>query len=177
MPQHLFQWVTGAWRVDLSHIYPPFLERVLVVLARCEARGASYFAVEGFRTYSRSLALQLEHLKGGPRAAAAGKSAHNFGLAFDFAFDAEPQVPGLQPRWAPGDYSILGEEAQRVGLVWGGTFNDSPHVQWPGFVAASELYPLDSAWRASTSLPVLQRLAVVWDYVSSYGPKFAEVNP
>jgi hypothetical protein len=54
--------------------------------------------------------------------------------------------------------------------VWGGRFADMPHVNWPGYTTANDLYPLDSLWRASTALPVLQRLRKAWDYVDMMAP-------
>lgn len=77
----------------------------------------------------------------GPRAAPPGVSRHNFWLAADFTFDLEPAKRGLQPDWKAPEYLILGEEMQRLGLVWGGDWNgngkrergedDMPHVEWP----------------------------------------------
>jgi len=137
MPADLFR------RIDLDELFPPFRDVLLEVIARCRARGADYVATSGYRSESAQAELHARYRRGeGGRAAPAGYSAHNFGIAVDFVRDGDPHRPGVQPRWDLPAYEILGQEVGRAGLAWGGSFGDAPHVQWPGFVRASELEQL-----------------------------------
>lgn len=135
-------------RIDLDLVYPPFLARALDLVAACRARGTDYFALFGFRSYAQQAAMHAAWKAGtGGRAAPAGQSAHNFGLAIDFCADSSP-APGLQPVWHAVAYNVLGEEARRAGLVWGGSFGDRPHVQLAGYVTGAHLAPVRVAFEA-----------------------------
>lgn len=158
------------FRGDLDLVYPPFLERMLHVVARCNARGKVYYATELHRSYSRSFQLSQAWLnKTGPRAAPGGKSGHNFGLAADFALDIDPVKPGLQPSWKEEDFGVLIEEATRASLKCGAAYGDFPHIEWPGFVSASQLVPLDLIYKKTPGTPLL-KLKEVWKYVDSHSP-------
>jgi peptidoglycan L-alanyl-D-glutamate endopeptidase CwlK len=160
----------GAYRVDIGLLYPPFLERLIEATGRAADRGAQYWWVRGFATWAEQHQLRQKFLNGtGGRAAPAGLSAHNYGLGSDFTFDADNDAPGLQPSWKDSQYEALGEEVTRAGLVWGASFKDRPHVNWPGFVSAKELAPLQGIWQA-TSGTVVDRLRAVWSYVDSHTP-------
>lgn len=154
-------------RLDLDLIYLPFLQKVLDVVAACQARGADYVATHGFRTYPEQMTLWAQgrtvpgkivtHAKG-------GQSAHNFGLAIDFVRDTSKK-PGVQPGWAKGDYDILVEEAEKAGLHSGKGYKDYPHIGWPGYVTAAELKELDTAFRQSKELTLDKKLKAVWALV------------
>ena len=85
---------------------------------------------DALSTADSAAALERAGLSG--FSAPASKSLHVFGLAYD----GEP-VPKTEATWA-----IYGEEAEGLGLKWGGRWsrtlpsgkvvNDRPHVQWPG---------------------------------------------
>lgn len=159
-------------KIDLDLFYPPFLERLLLLKARCIARGAKYITTYGFRTWGESHQLYLEFLKGGIKAAPAGLSAHNYGLASDEALVLSEKTPATRvTRATEKDLAILGEEALKLGLDWGGRYKDAPHVGWPGFVNGGELRPLLKIWSANGNLPIQERLRLVWDYVDQNGPK------
>lgn len=168
MPAELFK------RIDLDKLYPPFRAVMLEVIARCNARGAVYFATHGFRTFAEQHELNRLHILGkGGRAAPGGFSAHNYGLAFDFCADSDRNpLNGLQPDWKDPAYDVLGEEAKKAGLAWGASFGDKPHVGLPGFERGSQLGPL---------LPVLQKggLAAVWKLVDAEiaSEPFRKANP
>lgn len=134
MPTNLFA------RLNLDLLYPPFRAVVFEVAARARALGHDYVATHGFRSIEEQQRLFVAWGQGkGGRAAPGGRSAHNYGLAVDFCADADEAKPGLQPDWREPAYDVLGECAQALGLVWGNSFNDSPHVQWPGYVSGKEL--------------------------------------
>lgn len=154
-------------RVNLDLIYNPFLQRVLEALAQCRARGADYVAVLGTRSYGEQHALRGAYLAGkGGRAAPAGQSQHQFGLAIDFCRDSDLTKKGLQPSWKAADYRVLGEECTKQGLHWGNTYNDSPHIGIAGWVSAKDLAPLDRLYR-QTDGDQLTKLRAVWDYIES----------
>ncbi|QDE98660.1 M15 family metallopeptidase [Myxococcus xanthus] len=159
-------------RVDLDRVYLPLVSVALQVVARCDARGASYVATYGFRSLEEQVELRRSFLAGmGGKASSAGLSAHNYGLAFDFVCDASPR-PGVQPDWRESAYRVLGEESTKAGLVWGGRFGDSPHVQWPGYVSALQLTPLRTLVQQSS-------LADVWARLDAerLSPKWRAANP
>lgn len=159
-------------RVDLDRVYPPFVAVSLEVITGCAARGVRYVATHGFRDLSEQAQLRRLYVEGkGGKASPAGLSAHNYGLAFDFVCDASPR-PGVQPDWRESAYLVLGEEAMKAGLVWGGRFGDSPHVQWPGYVNALQLTPLRTLVQQSS-------LADVWARLDAerLSPKWRAANP
>ena len=157
---------TPLSRIDLEKLYPPFLEKVRVMLAALESSGASYFAVSGFRSYPEQEVL-YNHGRKTPGAivtqAHAGESPHNFGLAVDFTRDGYLDRAGLQPDFRPERYSELGLAAATHGLEWGGKWRwpDRPHIQWPGFVTSWQLEPLRQAYEKAG-------LAAVWTYLDTY---------
>jgi peptidoglycan L-alanyl-D-glutamate endopeptidase CwlK len=131
-----------------SLIYGPLLVRVRQALEACEKRGRFYWLTSGLRSYAEQGALYalgrtVANVDATPEKplgnvvtrAKPGESFHNFGLAVDVALDGNTTRAGLQPDWRPEAYAVWGEEAARAGLEWGGTwrsFQDFPHVQWPG---------------------------------------------
>lgn len=164
MPADLFR------RIDLDLLYPPFRDLMFEVIAACRAKGSFYVAQYGFRSWPQQHQLRLAWLnKQGGRAAPAGYSAHQYGLAIDFVADQFPDTPGLQPDWTDAAYDCLGREAQGAGLIWGVGFGDRPHVQWPGYVSGTELQPLLDIWKTSVGTD-LARLGKVWQHVSITHP-------
>lgn len=136
-------------RVDCRLLYPPFLARVLVLLERCAARGAWFFAELGYRSpaFQRQLFDAWRNGKGG-RAAPPFQSQHQFGIALDFTHDSDPATAGLQPDWVPSNYTPLVEECAAVGLHNGKAYGDLPHVGWPGLISGDDLAPLAAIWRS-----------------------------
>ncbi len=138
-------------RIDLDKLYFPFLEKCFDVIADCKAEGHTYVATMGFRSYSEQEKLYAQGRSTPGKVvtkARGGESAHNFGIAIDFTHDSDPK-DGLQPDWDPKNYECLGRVAKLHGLVWGGDFGDMPHVQWPGYVTATQLKPLRDKFEQS----------------------------
>lgn len=159
----------GQPRIDLDKCYFPFYEAALNVLAACRERGQDYYPISGFRNWISQHKLYGDYLAGrGGKAAPAGLSAHNYGIAWDLAADGDEKKPGLQPSWNLEKYKILGEEAAKAGLVWGGSFNDSPHIQWPSHVNADQLRLLRKIWNDCPDHATEdQKLRSVWQYLDS----------
>lgn len=157
-------------RINLDLIYPPFLEKILDVIAACRDRGAFYVATHGFRTYGEQMELWSQgRTKPGNIVtnAKGGQSAHNFGLAIDFVRDARRGLGSYG--WLKGDYDILAEEAEKAGLHSGKAYRDWPHVAWPGYVSARNLAELDKAFKA-TAGDSLTKLKAAWGRLPSTGP-------
>lgn len=130
MPSELL----NAKRINLDLLYPPFLEKVINVLARCRARGADYYIISGTRTWDEQQELYNQgRTKPGKIVTNArpGYSFHNFGLAVDCARDKDLDRKGLQPDWNLESYRILAEEVKEEGLDSGfyWKFKDAPHIQ------------------------------------------------
>lgn len=157
-------------RINTKLIYPPLLERTLLVLERCAARGAVYVATLGFRTYDEQNQLFAKgRTLPGPKVtrARAGESQHNFGLAIDFCRDKEPETPGLQPWWDRSAYQILVEEVEDAGLHSGAGYADAPHVGWNKFIGNDTLPSLRVLHREwlegiKAGLTNEERLAIAW---------------
>lgn len=115
----------------------------------------------------RSAALYVLYKRGGPRAAPAGASGHNFGICSDEALIVQPS-PRRVLRWNKEDYTVLYEELAKVGLLNGSGYGDGPHVDFPGFVTADQLKPLLEIWNENPDLPTLPRLHRVWQYLDSH---------
>lgn len=164
MPASLFL------RIDLDKIYFPFLEKCFDVIADCRVAGHDYFATMGFRTYAEQNKLYAQG-RSAPGSkvtkAIGGESAHNFGLAIDFTHDSDVDRPGLQPDWRAPNYEPLGRIAKLHGLVWGGSFNDRPHVQWPGYVTGAQLAPLRAIMGVADSA---SKLRAVWAHLDKGTP-------
>lgn len=154
--------------LDLDMAYPPFLERLMALSANCSARGAEYLFYELYRSYNRSAALERAYKAGGPRAAGPGKSNHNFGLGADCALIISPS-PKRTIGWTPEGYKILLEEIPKVGLKSGSVYGDMPHVEWPTFISARDLDPLDIIYRTTPGTPAL-KLKAVWAYCDAHAP-------
>jgi len=167
-------------RIDLQTINPSFLERIREMLEACRAAGFDYFAISGYRSAAEQdeLYAQGRTKPGNIVTNSQGfQSAHNFGIALDFARDKDTSRAGLQPGWDAPDYDVLGREAVARGLIWGGNFTklkDRPHVQMAGYVTGSELLPLKAAYQgaveqgADAKSKDLSRLQAVWKYIEEH---------
>lgn len=150
-------------RINLDFVYPTFLEKALEVLAACAARNATYIATSGYRSYSEQEQLWMQgRLRPGTIVTKAhgGQSSHNFGLAIDVA----RIMPDGKASWKAEDYSVYGEEIARLGLHWGITYKDAPHMSVTGLVSATELKPLDKIYQDAKGEP-LDKLKQVWHFL------------
>lgn len=142
-------------RVDPAFIYPEFWKICMELLVNCQKRGADYFIISGYRSQADQLKLWTQgRTQPGKIVTNAGpwQSYHNYGLALDFCRDANVERAGLQPDWDTKAYEVLGEEAAKLGIEWGGswkTFKDVPHCQivLPGGLKLKDLpRDLAKAW-------------------------------
>jgi len=137
--------------MDLSSLYPPFRAKIELLVANCKARGCEYKVTSTLRTYEEqnklyTLGRTIKNPDGAKPSkplgnivtrAKGGQSYHNFGAAADLV-----QIVGGKCDWSPKAFAVLGEEAKRLGLEWGGDWPspDAPHVQLPvklGFLQAA----------------------------------------
>lgn len=118
---------------DWSKLDPDFVQIVLRLLKRLEARGIQMTLVEGYRSPERQELLAARDVT--VTQARGFASRHQYGLAVDLVpvIGGRPvfseQVPG-----AAAAFQALGIEAEALGLVWGGrwSFRDLVHVEAPG---------------------------------------------
>jgi len=130
-------------KVDPTELEPAFRRDVETLL---KASPVIWRVTSGYRSLATQtawhknwLAYKAYRAGTGPKApfagkaAAAGRSAHNYGLAIDVVPDGDPNTPGLQPDWTPnpGDawYWLRDSIAPHPGLRHGSHFGDWPHIQ------------------------------------------------
>ncbi|AOY02210.1 peptidase M15 [Jeongeupia sp. USM3] len=128
--------LAGANR-DWSQLDPAFVQRVLALMARMEARGYPLALLEGYRSPERQDALAgQENLVTKARG---GQSKHQYGMAVDLApMRGGKIVISERDPWAMQAYTALGEEAEAAQLTWGGrwSFKDYGHIEVPGSIAS-----------------------------------------
>lgn len=114
---------------EVQETFRTFILRAKTLVAPLDVK-----AISGHRTYAEQAELYRKYLAGGPQAAPAGHSNHNFGLAIDLGiFDTDgTYVDGRDSRRS----SLLYLEIARVvgdplGVEWGGDWqrSDPPHFQ------------------------------------------------
>jgi len=143
-------------RINLDLLEPAFRENLLNLLAEARGLGFEFFATEGFRSFGRSRDLYAAWQKGGPRAAPAGFSAHNYGLAVDLC----RRVGKKGVSWKEADYEPLRSLCPKHTLSWGGLFKDPPHVGHASYVNSNQLMKLRKLWDPIKTDD--QNLKVVW---------------
>lgn len=148
-------------RIDLDYLYPPFLERLLNLIADAKYQGQEYIAYFGFRSYALQKALHLAHQNGGPLAAPPGLSAHQYGMAVDMFY----KRANGQASWDKSFFAPLKELCKKHKLAWGGDFKDWGHIGFPGLVSGKELTPLLATWNRLPAGTDLARLLELWKTV------------
>ncbi len=121
---------------DWGRLDPVFAQLVLRVMERMQARGVRMALLEGYRSPERQEVLASREAK--VTGARGGQSKHQYGLAVDLApFQDGHLVISEADPWAARVYEIYGQEAEAVGLVWGGrwSFRDLVHIEAPGTIA------------------------------------------
>lgn len=115
---------------DWTKLNPHFTQSVLQVLARLRERGYTFALLEGYRSPERQ--DRLADLGNHVTNARAFQSKHQYGFAADLAplRDGRLVISERDP-WAMQAYIALGEEAEKVGLTWGGRwwFKDYGHLE------------------------------------------------
>lgn len=154
-------------RIKAENLYPPFLQKITGTLQTLLDNGSSFWATCGERTFDEQHAIYLigrrgvegEHIK---TTVDAGQSAHNYALACDFAYDLDPDRPGLQPSWEVKYLKLLADQAESDGLEAGlrwVSFPDGPHIQMPiKKLSISPRNQLLKAYKEGGKLSVFQYL-------------------
>lgn len=104
---------------DPDNLIPAFAQKLEVLFQRMRARGFDPTLWEGFRSDARARILKES-------GAGTYPTLHQYGAAADIV---DNKLLWNAPR---AFYQALGEEADRLGLTWGGHWKkgDLPHVQW-----------------------------------------------
>lgn len=124
--------LSGADR-DWNRLDPAFVQTVLRVMTRMEARGFPMTLLEGYRSPERQDALAGQATL--VTKAKGGQSKHQYGLAVDLAPVRNGKVViSERDPWAMRAYAALGEEAGSAALTWGGnwSFKDYGHIERSG---------------------------------------------
>lgn len=140
---------------DLSKLYPPFAFTIAKFIGEWNAQhpDQTIGIFEGFRSFDRQAELYAQgrtRLGKVVTNAMPGFSFHNYGLACDIVFDADPVKPAIQYSWdARFPWDKMGKMAQSNGLDWSGSwrlFKELAHVEnryGIQLVEARELYARD----------------------------------
>jgi len=119
----------------LAQLQPNFAALIVKLIDAVKARGHDLMITQGLRTFDEQNALYAKgRTKPGPKVtyAKGGESYHNYGIAVDFAL--KEMVNGSHFPEPHAVWGIIGEEAAKLGLTWGGNFHslkDKPHVEAP----------------------------------------------
>ena len=116
-------------RGNIDALYKDFATKLVRLIEVMEKKGKPVYMFSGFRSWKEQNEL---YAKGRTEAgnivtnAGGGQSYHNYGLAADLIFK--------QYNWSPppGWWNEFGIEAKKLGLEWGGDWEDLrdyPHVQ------------------------------------------------
>ncbi len=125
-------------RVKAEELYPPFLVMVLQALELALADGHTFWVTTAGRSFETQAKLyaygRTDMSRGVVTKAPPGSSAHEYLVAVDAAYDADPDKAGLQPSWEKPFYKFWADAAVSAGLdagfYWRNIF-DGPHVQLP----------------------------------------------
>lgn len=124
-------------RIKANGLYPPFLTKICEMLQSLVDDGNYFWCTCGERTFAEQDALYQKGRDGNGghivTTVSAGQSAHNYAIACDFAYDLDPNTPGLQPSWDVKYLRLLADKAVENGLDAGlnwVSFTDGPHVQF-----------------------------------------------
>lgn len=120
----------GSASRDWNLLDASFEQRLLHVFQRMRDLGYEMVLLEGYRSPERqnSLAAMGNNVTN----AKAFQSYHQFGLAADSAFLREGKIViSERDPWAMRGYQLYGQEAEAMGLVWGGRWKmmDFGHVE------------------------------------------------
>ncbi|SDO49144.1 M15 family metallopeptidase [Alkalicoccus daliensis] len=142
--------VTAEEVVAEEGLYPLVEEAKEELLARAAARNIDVVITEGYRSHERQDDLYAQgRTSGGDIVthAAGGESYHNYGLALDYALQAEDgsliwDVDTDFNGSGTPDWLEVAEIAKDLGFEWGGdwtNFLDYPHIQMTFGLTIQEL--------------------------------------
>jgi hypothetical protein len=126
------------WRkIDPMQLEPVFRQDIIALLTPSQW---TWYILHGYRSLEEQGKLWAIYQNGGPKAAPAGKSPHNYGLAIDLVPDADPIAGGLQPQWnttAEAWSWLFAALKAHPRLHSGLSFQDADHVErlgWQRFI-------------------------------------------
>lgn len=124
-------------KVDPSLLDPSFRKDVEAFLQSSPHR---WWVSYGYRSLDEQASLYAKYQAGGPRAAPAGRSAHNYGLAVDVVLDASEKA-GLQALWdtaLPGWSWLKMKSIAHPRLRTGWRYSDFGHIEAVGWEQAAK---------------------------------------
>lgn len=125
----------------MKNLHPAFKLRVWALIGILADRGIALRITAGFRTRAEQQILwepyKLFKAGKGPRAPTAappGRSWHQWGLAIDVVpykdLNNNQRLNLSELNWASPWWKDVGEVASRLGMRWGASFGDKPHIEW-----------------------------------------------
>ena len=124
---------TAKNHAHIQRLHPNMRPLAAFFLHSCLAHGYTLRITQSFRTDDEQRALYAQGRtapgKIVTKAKDASESPHGRGCAFDVAFVVDGRLS-----WDEAlPWVHLGAIAEACGLEWGGSFNDKPHFQMPGW--------------------------------------------
>ena len=109
----------------IDSLYPNVQTMAHKLIAVMKTKGMPIYIVP--KTGAFRNVKQQDSLSSNVTNAGGLQSYHQYGLAFDVAFKEYNWNPPTFDWW-----NVLGDEGEKVGLVWGGSFKDYGHFEWYG---------------------------------------------
>jgi peptidoglycan L-alanyl-D-glutamate endopeptidase CwlK len=119
----------------LNGLHPAFKLRVQALIGVLADQQISVRVTFGYRSLEKQRELyKLWRARKGGKANPPGKSWHNYGLAADLVpyedIDHDGVLDANELNWDTTLWEPFGKAANEIGLIWGKSFGDSPHVEW-----------------------------------------------
>lgn len=124
----------------IATLHPTIQGDAKKFVKKAKNKGLNVRIYRGAATWDEQDELYQKYLAGGAKAAPAGKSFHNYKLAFDFV-EIDPMY-GFKAGYPQERWEVLGEIGEGLGFKWGKSFGDKPHLEKSFGYSTSELYAL-----------------------------------
>jgi hypothetical protein len=144
---------------SLSRLRPELIPWAQRLIALANTAGTRPIVTSTYRTHAQQAKLYANRASSRYPVAVPGTSAHEYGLAFDINVDNETDLRDLGAVW------------QSWGGVYGGSFGDPVHFEFPGFTATKTAAVNSRACGTGASL-----IAQAADLVMGFVPGIGEVE-
>lgn len=133
---------------NIATLHPNVQPYARALIEKAASQGIIIKVISGTRSFEEQAELYRKYKAGGPLAAPAGKSNHNYGLAFDIGVFKGSSDPELAKAYVPESaaYDGVGALAGEIGLSWGGNWKnkkDKPHYElrpsWAADLSESDM--------------------------------------
>jgi hypothetical protein len=116
----------------INGLHPVARKKFIEFLNVLRKNGYMITLTSGYRSFQKQKKLREQFDRGEiPAAARPGLSYHNYGLAIDINMERAGKQYKLHTLKEDWERTGVPEVARRLGLRWGGTFNDNVHFDYP----------------------------------------------